>query len=126
MVSMVWLEAFLTRSLSLRGIIEVVALNRNDNATGIYALKGRNTKAQGAALGNWSVRVSQALKGRHRLTGLISRSFRATGLRVVFLPRAAPWAFTFDPFRAARQFTGLRRTASNCITPLDERAMKWL
>jgi hypothetical protein len=73
---------------------------KNGNAPNKYALKGRAVTAQGAALGKWSVQVSQALKGRYTLTDSLSRSFRATLLCVAFLPRAAPWAFIFGPFRA--------------------------
>jgi type II secretion system protein I len=75
------------------------ALQRRINASSTPALKGRAMKAQGAALGNGHQFGPQALKGRDRLAQISISLFQSLGMPRS-LPRAAPWAFTFVPFRA--------------------------
>ena len=72
------------------------------------ALQGRNTIAQGNALGTLSPQTALALKGRHRRTpirrGLACPAcFAPSGLEFVLAPkpRALPWAIVLRPFGAA-------------------------
>ena len=62
------------------------------------APKGRNTKAQGNALGERRTRKAEALKGRDRgPMGHLSRPFRALAFLPTRFPRALPWAFLLRP-----------------------------
>ncbi len=76
------------------------------------APKGRNTIAQGNALGRESNTMSVALKGRDSRPAVPEcRPFRASAIIPGRFPRALPWAVIFRPFGAAILFLTVALTA---------------
>ncbi len=71
------------------------------NGTSVSAPKGRNTIAQGNALGREPITGSVALKGRNRSPAEPGfHPFRASSLVPTRFPRVLPWAIVLRPFGA--------------------------
>jgi len=88
-----------------------------------FAPKGRNTRAQGNALGTEPMAKSVALKGQDDSRAEPGfRPFRASAMLPTRFPRSLPWALLFCPFGAeeGRQGSVSRSSIEFCTASSNE------